>query len=262
MTYPSYPKINICFKIISILENGYCNIASRYVKIKDSFFDTLEFRTSPSFKIRGNFGFAMEENIIFKAKEILKKEILDSRLDSTLDSKKARFLENFSIEVQKKIPLCSGLGGGSSNAATYLLAMNEILELGLNKAKLGKIASKIGADVSFFIYEFSSANVYGIGDRIVEFSETLPKIEIITNPLKCETKAVFDEFKKNTDFSDLAESNNLLKLDSKNLMLKHNICYLNDLFAPALKLYPNLKEHIKDGYFFSGSGSSLFKLKD
>ncbi|RAX53060.1 4-(cytidine 5'-diphospho)-2-C-methyl-D-erythritol kinase [Helicobacter sp. 16-1353] len=252
--YISYPKINICFKILGFLDNGYCDIYSRYMKVTNTFFDSIVIKDSTSFKIYGNCQCSLESNTIFKAKEILKKWLLDN------DNKKAMFLENFIIDIDKKIPIFAGLGGGSSNAGTYLLAMNEILELDLPIYILGRIASNVGADVSFFVYDVNSANVSGIGDKIVEFKESIIDVEIVTPNILCETKAVFDEFRAN--FKANIIDSNILNMESKDILKTYNIFELNDLFAPALNLYPELKEFIKDGYYFSGSGSSFFKLKN
>ncbi|RDU63559.1 4-(cytidine 5'-diphospho)-2-C-methyl-D-erythritol kinase [Helicobacter sp. MIT 14-3879] len=248
--YISYPKVNIFFKILGILPNGYCDIASRYMRVRGKLFDNICITDSLFFNIKGNFDCKIEDNTIFRAKEVLKTKIANDNI-----SKK---LELFSIEVEKKIPSFAGLGGGSSNAATYLLAMNEILELNLSKNQLASIAALVGSDVSFFIYELDFANVFGIGDRVEEFKEKYFNLDIITPPIKCSTKAVFDEFKKMPNFSIA----NMLELDSILLLKKFNLELLNDLYVPALRLYPKLKEYAKDGYFFSGSGSSFFKILD
>lgn len=248
MIFYSYPKINICLKVLNILPNNYCSIASRYVKIEGELYDMLRIRQNSSFKIIGDFSCDMEQNTIFKAKEVLKTEF----------PLQAKTLESFSIEVQKQIPLGSGLGGGSSNAASYLKAMNEILELGLSKSSLSKIGSKVGADVSFFVYDVLSANVFGIGDIVEEFNEEAPKIELLLPPISCSTIKVYDEYKKNPIIKDNV---NILKLDSTTLLKSYDMVFLNDLYTPALKLYPKLAKYAKEGYFFSGSGSSFFKLK-
>lgn len=253
--YISYPKVNICFKILGFLENGYCDILSRYIKVTNTFFDDILIKDSTNFQIYGNFKCDLESNTIFKAKESLKKWLIKN------NNKKSKFLENFSIDIDKKIPIFAGLGGGSSNAGTYLLAMNEILELDLPSHILGKIAASVGADVSFFVYDFNSANVSGIGDKIVEFKEEKEElIEIFTPDILCETKAVFDEFR--AKFTPNPIDSSLLDMSSIMLLKKYNIFELNDLFAPALNLYPDLKEFAKEGYYFSGSGSSFFRLKD
>lgn len=253
--YISYPKINIFFKIIGFLPNGYCDILSRYIKVQNSFFDTLEIRDSKSFSLEGNFQCPLQSNTIFKAKLALQEY-----LDSQSRHKESKYLESFSVSVDKKIPIFAGLGGGSSNAGVYLLAINEILELRLDKYTLATIGSKVGADVSFFVYDYMSSNVAGFGDIIEEFVEEKLEFEILTPPINSHTNAVFAEFKKDFKLeSTLAKEMTALK--SLDLLKQFSIKILNDLYLPATRLYKELLDYSQDGYFFSGSGSSFFRLK-
>lgn len=268
MTIYAYPKVNICFKIIGFL-NNYCEIASRFVQIKNvNLYDSLEICESSTFKISGNFDCPMEENTIFKAKEALK-SFLKSRAELSKShinlGESYKTLDFFHIKVDKKIPSFAGLGGGSSNAASYLIAMNEILELDLERKDLLQIARCIGADVSFFVCGFSSANVFGIGDNVEFFSEKIPKLEIFTPPIQCSTKAVYDEYRAMKARGEVDFYKNvgaLLAQNTASLLQENNISFLNDLYIPACKVYPKLAKYAKDGYFFSGSGSSFFRLID
>lgn len=266
----SFPKVNICFKILGFLPNNYCKIASRFLKVKHkNLRDTLNITESSDFNISGNFDCQMQENTIFKAKEALKfylQNAINTAPHNHINSYKnaINLLDCFHIEVEKKIPAFAGLGGGSSNAASFLLAMNEILELKLSKNILCKIAKNIGADVSFFVCDYDSANVFGIGEKVESFSETIPDLEIITPNIKCSTKAVYDEFRKKQQLGEIDffhDESELLKQDSTNLLQKNTRNFLNDLYLAALAIYPQLSELAKDGYFFSGSGSSFFRLK-
>lgn len=265
MIIRSYPKVNICFKITGFLGN-YCEIASRFALVKSTnLYDTIEIRQSDSFKISGNFDCKMQDNTIFRAKEALK-EFLESRGDSTNHATRriCKELEFFHIEVNKKIPTFAGLGGGSSNAASYLIAMNEILELNLEPKDLVQIARRVGADVSFFVCGFNSANVFGIGESVEFFNEKVPELEFFTPPIQCSTKAVYDEYRAMQNRGEAhfyKNARELLANDSATLLQKNTINFLNDLYAPACKIYPQLRDFAKDGYFFSGSGSSFFRLK-
>lgn len=265
MIIRSYPKVNICFKITGFLGN-YCEIASRFALVKSAnLYDKIEIRQSDSFKISGNFDCKMSENTIFKAKEALK-EFLESRGDSTNHATRriCKELECFHIAVDKKIPTFAGLGGGSSNAASYLIAMNEILELNLTPKDLVQIARRVGADVSFFVCGFNSANVFGIGESVEFFNEKVPELEFFTPPIQCSTKAVYDEYRAMNARGEAhfyKNARELLANDSATLLQKNTINFLNDLYAPACKIYPQLRDFAKDGYFFSGSGSSFFRLK-
>ena len=80
-----------------------------------------------------------------------------------------------SIDLKKKIPHGAGLGGGSSDAATTLLALNRLFETNLTREELAKLGSEIGSDVPFFIFE-SAATCRGRGElvRPVQLPEQLP----------------------------------------------------------------------------------------
>ncbi len=264
MIIHSYPKVNICFKITGFLGN-YCEIASRFALVKSAnLYDRIEIRQSDSFKISGNFDCKMSDNTIFRAKEALREFLEDSSLRGVKNAEAIQMLEFFCINVDEKIPTFAGLGGGSSNAASYLMAMNEILELNLTPKDLVQIASRVGADVSFFVLGFSSANVFGIGENVEFFSENAPKLEILTPPIQCSTKAVYDEYRAMNTRGEAhfyKNAKELLANDSATLLQKNTINFLNDLYAPACKIYPQLRDFAKDGYFFSGSGSSFFRLK-
>jgi 4-diphosphocytidyl-2-C-methyl-D-erythritol kinase len=85
------------------------------------------------------------------------------------------------IEITKNIPVAAGLGGGSSDAATVLIAMNELLELRLSDRRLMEIGVKLGADVPFFIFK-KSALAEGIGEELTAMP-ALPKAWILlVNP--------------------------------------------------------------------------------
>ena len=73
------------------------------------------------------------------------------------------------IELKKTIPIGAGLGGGSSDAATTLLALNRIWKVNFSKSKLLEMAPTLGADVAFFIFG-QSAFGEGIGDQLSPIS--------------------------------------------------------------------------------------------
>lgn len=276
MDYISYPKLNICFKILDI--GDYCTIASRYIKVVDNFFDVISICDSTTFSLSCNFDCKMEDNLVFKAKEALKNKLIQLKQIDSNDNKrrnisnfnKIKYLDKFKIYIDKNIPIFAGLGGGSSNAASYLVAMNDLLELDFTKRELASIAFNVGSDVCFFIYDVISANVFGKGEIVEIFNDKFilesmldnkVLFEIITPPIKCDTKRVFSKF-KSSFYDEKIDNNidNLLKLDSKDIIDGYNMVYLNDLYLPSLDLYPELKDYAKSGYYFSGSGSSFFRM--
>ncbi len=248
----SYAKVNIFLKI-SNKRDSYHELVSRFVRVH-SLYDTVTFIKSSrkAFDIIGNFGCKMETNTVYKAYKLLEK------YDSVKD-----FFQNHSVKIEKNIPEFAGLGGGSSNAATFLIMANRYCNLNLSKDELCEIAVNIGADVPFFVYEYDSANVTGIGEIVEKFDEELLDIDTITPKIKCNTGEIFKVFRESfyKQISD-KEANKLLEMKSTEILNNFDIKEANDLFEPAISVYPELKEYTKNGWYFSGSGSSFFKVNN
>ena len=122
MSEKSYAKVNIFLKISNKRES-YHELVSRFVRVH-SLYDTISFVKSSrkAFCIVGNFGCKMETNTVHKAYKLLEK----------YDGVK-EFFENHSVEIEKNIPEFAGLGGGSSNAATFLIMANKYCKLNLSQ---------------------------------------------------------------------------------------------------------------------------------
>jgi 4-diphosphocytidyl-2-C-methyl-D-erythritol kinase len=117
--------------------------------------------------------------------------------DSELTVRAARLLKNetgcahgVSISLQKTIPMGGGLGGGSSDAATTLLALNELWNVALPRSTLARLALRLGADVPFFIH---GANAFGEGVGEVLTTVQLPSAfyVVLVPPVRIPTEAVF-----------------------------------------------------------------------
>jgi len=249
----SYAKVNIFLKIADKRDN-YHEIVSRFVRV-NSLYDLITFEEGhfDDFSLIGMFGCKKEKNTIYKA--YLKIKELYPNVE--------QFFKKNCVIVDKRIPEFAGLGGGSSNAAVFLLMVNEACNLNLSKDQLAKIGVQIGADVPFFIYEYNSANVSGIGEIVEKFDEEILDFDIITPKIRCNTADIFNNFREKFYKQINKESKEkLFNTKSKEIMDLYNIYEANDLFQSAVDLYPNLNTYNKDHYFFSGSGSSFFKVKD
>ena len=252
MSEKSYAKVNIFLKISDKREK-YHELVSRFVRVH-SLFDTISFVKSSrkAFDIIGSFGCNMETNTVYKAYKLLEK----------YDGVK-EFFENYSVKIEKNIPEFAGLGGGSSNAATFLIMANRYCELNLSKDELCKIAVNIGADVPFFVYEYDSANVTGIGEIVEKFDEEILNIDTITPNIKCNTGEIFKVFREKF-YKQISkeEADKLLKMKSVEVLNNLNIKEANDLYEPAISVYPKLEEYTQNNWYFSGSGSSFFKVNN
>ncbi len=253
--YKAYAKVNIFLKITGKRDN-YHEILSRFMRV-ESLYDELCFvpKQEDAFCILGDFACALEHNTIYKAYLALREFTHSESLE--------KLMRTHAVEVRKNIPAFAGLGGGSSDAATYLKMCNEVLHLNLSLNDLARIGLQIGADVPFFIYGYKSANVSGIGEIVEEFDEELLDIEVFTPKIEISTPRVYQVYRE--DFYapiDGFEVKRLKETPSLDILQSMDVKEANDLFAPALQEYKELKNHYKHGYHFSGSGSSFFKIKD
>ncbi len=247
----SYAKVNIFLKISGKRDN-YHELVSRFVRVH-SLFDlvSIEKKDCNEFTLLGNFGCETKKNTIYKAYKILEEKSV----------KVKEFFEKHYVKVEKRIPEFAGLGGGSSNCATFMIMVNELCDLNFTNDELALMAVEIGADVPFFIYEYDSANVTGIGEKVEKFDEEILDIEILTPKIECNTSQIFKIFSENF-YKEINQKDKeeLLKLNSKQVLEKFNINEANDLYEASKYLYNDIKKYEKKDWYFSGSGSSFFKL--
>ena len=251
----SYCKINLCLRIIKKLNNGYHKITSLITfcdlhdvisisKIKNS-------RDKISFSGRFKKGINKKSNTIIKVLNLLRKK---------------RLLENqtFKINIQKNIPHGSGLGGGSSNAASLLNFLNLKMGLKLSKNKIKKLAGQVGFDVPISL-ERRNTFLTGKNDEILRFNQKFRLNLLIVYPnLICSTKKIYTKsrkisFPKLSHFFYVKNNKKLI-----NLLKNEN----NDLERTVIKIYPKIKKIIKyiksqEGCHFSritGSGSACIGI--
>ncbi len=252
MTRKSYAKVNIFLKIAG-KRGEYHELVSRFARVQN-LYDVVSFEEGnfKKFTLEGNFGCDTKQNTIYKAYTKL----------CELSWKVEEFFCNHKVVVEKNIPEFAGLGGGSSNCATFILMVNEVCNLGFHKSEMANLGANIGADIPFFIYEYDSANVTGIGEIVERFDEELLNIETITPKIECHTGAIFKLFREQF-YKEITDEMKMKLLEMKSCDIIRNISRedANDLYLPAVNEVFELKYYAKDGWFFSGSGSSFFRLK-
>ena len=292
LVFDAYPKVNVFLKIIGIDARGYHLLDSRFCLARGALKDTICIKAANTFSLKGNFTCSMEDNTIYKALRSLKQY-----LESNGRAHEAKQLENLSIEVEKNIPTGAGLGGGSSDAGALLWHLNREF-FSLSMPELYEVGARVGADVCFFLSRQESANVYGVGEVIEAFEEEALEFEIYTPPIACDTKKVYEEYDRGVREAQKQKSVGLCALNlthgaglmgadslthggslmdrdyhykqfaaesSKEILARGEREGLNDLYTPALRAYPTLKDHaltLGKEWFFSGSGSSFFRLKE
>ena len=163
---PSPAKLNLFLHITSRRDNGYHELQSIFQLI--DLCDWLEFSQTASSEISidGLSSVDLEQNLIFKATQILKAY--------------AKAYSGLNISIEKNIPMGAGLGGGSSNAATTLIVVNQLWQCGLNIEQLAELGLKLGADVPIFIHG-RNAWAEGIGEHLT-FIDLDQKQYIVLKP--------------------------------------------------------------------------------
>jgi len=250
----AHAKVNIFLKITGHKE-GYHTLLSRFMKV-ENLYDTITFEPCEceSFTIEGCDDVPLESNTIYKAYKALNTHTGDLDI--------LNFFYKHKVVVTKRIPSKAGLGGGSSDAAAFMRLVKEVCNLLISTKELAQLGSTIGADLPFFIYNYPSANVSGFGEIVEPFEEEPLRLELYTPDIGCDTSVVYKTFKEHL-LSDIKLSSFIGwdKLDSKTLLERiADPMELNDLYKAALIAYPKLKDAAKEGWFFSGSGSTFFRL--
>ncbi|WP_036302235.1 4-(cytidine 5'-diphospho)-2-C-methyl-D-erythritol kinase [Methylotenera sp. L2L1] len=169
------------------------------------------------------------------------------------------------ILVDKKIPMGGGLGGGSSDAATVLLALNKRWQLNLPREELLKLGLQLGADVPFFIYG-SNAWAEGIGEQLQAITLHNAYYVVLTPNVHVSTAQIFSnkQLTKNTIPKKIAAFSEIAKLSTENSALGNiHDGFTNQLEKVVCSIYPEVKACL--GWLkqygdarMSGSGASVF----
>lgn len=246
-TILSPAKINIGLWITGKRVDNYHNIYSYIHKI--SLYDKIYIKPSYFLKIKTSSPNVPEgeENIVFKAVKTFENY--------------TGIEANFDIFIEKNIPVGSGLGGGSSNAAAVLNFLNKHFEYPLTEEELIKIGSYVGSDVPFF-FKKGLVKVRGKGDILEEtgfsFSED---IFIIYPSVESKTSEIYSK----VNLQMLTKEEDLFKIDS---LLGEFEKFLekieNTLGKLAAENYPQIKEVLNSleylGFkgYITGTGSAVF----
>jgi len=242
-------KINLFLRVLRKRADGYHDIVSLMQKI--TLYDELIFSPRPKGIVLNCPGSDLptsEDNLVFRAAQSI--------------FAYANYPSGVEIKLTKKIPLAAGLGGGSSDAATTLIALNKICSLNLKKNELIKLGAKIGADVPFFIFG-NNALASGIGDKLKALQD-LPKINLILIKPRFElsTKMVYENLNLR-----LTRGKNNYSIP-RFLKMGDIIRELhNDLESVSLEMHPELADlkkrllrHGALGALMSGSGPTVFGI--
>ncbi len=158
ITMRAHAKINLTLEILGKRDDGYHDIASILQTV--SLHDTLTFEESDGVTLDCDRPeLATPDNLVLRAAHLLRDY--------------AGASSGVAINLYKRIPVAAGLGGGSSDAASTLLALNRLWGLELTAVDLLPLAAQIGSDVPFFLFG-GTGRVFGRGERV----EPLPPADL------------------------------------------------------------------------------------
>lgn len=244
-------KINLGLNVVSKRQDGYHNIETIFYPL-EGLYDKIFIKRADYFSFSSNDrSLDNEHNLIVKAKDLLE-QVSGTKL-------------NVSIELEKHIPIGAGLGGGSSDAATVLVSLNEMFSLSYNLTQLRGFGLAIGSDVPFFIKPKPSF-ASGRGEVFEPVGLELNASVLIVNPgIHISTKEAYQ------NISPKLPSFNLRNIDKLNFSDRDQLkCFItNDFEDFAFRTYPVLKDIKESLYGFgakfslmTGSGSTIFALFD
>ena len=251
----SYSKVNLYLKVLKKLSNGYHSISSLITFCEP--YDIISISINKDLKDHISFSGKFKKKIDKKSNTITKLLYL---------LRKKNYLKKtfFKINIHKKIPHGSGLGGGSTNSASLFKFLRKKKYLKISKNKMNKIARKVGFDVPISL-EKKNTFLTGKHNEIIRLSRKFKFNILIVYPnIICSTKKIY---KNKSQF----KSKKLRVLDFRKN--KHHIIEFlkkerNDLEEVTIKFYPKIKKIIdliknQEGCYFSritGSGAACFGI--
>lgn len=242
-------KINLFLRVVGRRDDGFHDIESLFAYL--DLYDQMSFEFTNSFEllIEGQFAPMLKGR---------SKLLLDIFL---FFKEKFNLKNSFRISLIKNIPVGGGLGGGSSNAASLIKAINHMFELELSKEELQKISLEFGSDIPFF-FEDHACFVGGRGEKLKPLNLSQSEIDcIIVNPfIESSTANIFKRFSNLGKFSSKLLSNPNLQ-DS--FELKNDLETMAVAAIPAISLILQEMKNLGAKYAkMSGSGSTCFAIFD
>jgi 4-diphosphocytidyl-2-C-methyl-D-erythritol kinase len=234
---PAPAKLNLFLHVVGRRDDGYHQLQTLFRFI--DYGDTLRLwpRADGRVERTGDVpGVAPEEDLSLRAAHLLR-EASATHAGAT-------------IELHKRLPLGGGLGGGSSDAATALIALNRLWGLGWARARLQELALQLGADLPVFLFG-RSAFAEGVGERLHAVELPPAWYLVLVPPLAVSTAVIFSA-------PDLTRDSSPIKITRFSAGPGRN-----DLEAVACRRYPAVAEHLAwlrqyAAAAMTGSGACVF----
>jgi 4-diphosphocytidyl-2-C-methyl-D-erythritol kinase len=238
----SSAKINLFLDVLSKRSDGYHQIRTIFSEIELADIITFVLTKKDTVKILSDINFvSAKENLIYKVAIFIK------------DKYNVKF--GVKIELQKNIPISAGMGGGSSNAASTIVALSKLWNLKLSKDEMHKIAKNFGSDINFFL-EGGCALGENRGEKIFQLKQIeLDNIFLVNPGFGISSKEAYEivsiDGYENDDWKKLIEQKNI------------QLCF-NKLQDGVCKKYPEIQEIINyllengaEQAMLSGSGATI-----
>lgn len=186
LTFPAPAKLNLFLHVVGRRQDGYHLLQTvfRFIDFSDQL--SFKLRTDDVIKLHDPItGVPEEKDLCVRAAKLLKQ-----KTETTL---------GVDIFLQKRIPMGGGLGGGSSDAATTLMALNQLWEVNLSRKQLLELGLQLGADVPVFIFG-RNAFAEGIGEKLTAIELPSAWYLVLLPPVQVATAEIFasKELTRNT----------------------------------------------------------------
>ena len=255
MRMKAYAKVNISLDIVGKREDGY-HLLEMIMQSIDLYDEIVIEKQKKEITIKCNKPYVPtdERNLAYKAAQLfIEKYDIDSGVN---------------INIKKNIPVCAGLAGGSTDAATVLKIMNSLFNINASDEELMILGLKLGADVPYCI-KGGTALCKGIGEEVTALKGFKDKVIVLVKPpFGVSTNSVYQEFNiekarnhPNTSLIIDAINNDNLKMVCDNMK---NL--LENVTLRKHKILINIKEEMRHngamGTMMSGSGPTVFAFFD
>ena len=244
-------KINLVLEVLAKRDDGYHEIRSIMQTV--SLCDSLSFELADEIRLQCNEpSLQNRDNLVVQAAEILQ---------NSYSCK-----QGVKITLEKHIPHSAGLGGGSSDAAVTLLALNKLWSLEISNLQLVQLAARLGSDVPFFFHR-GTALVEGRGEKVTPMSQSLPNwFVLLVPPLPLpqhKTRELFTRL-KNSHYTDGSYVIRALNVLSQGGLLASSLLF-NVFDTIAFSAFPGLEDYWRqfedvgaENIHLAGSGPTLF----
>lgn len=250
----AHAKINLGLEVLNKREDGYHNINTVFYSL-NNLYDELTFEINNDSQVIIDTNIPElngKDNLIFTAIKKIERKV------------KKKF--GLNITLKKNIPMGAGLGGGSSDAACTINAIDQLYELGMNFNEKLIIAQAVGSDVPFFL-QGGVAIGKSRGEKLEFFEYDCKYHIIVVSPnIHVSTADAYSKLDREKKPRKIVDFRQILQRAEDNPTLLRSMLH-NDFESPIFEIHPEIKQ-VKKGLYeagalfamMSGSGSSIFGM--